>query len=606
MAEKLEYNTERQGEVNNKMDDYFKKISALRLSVSTFSTDVTKYYSDISQLAGTLRIPMPPFVEKLPDFVQKIRSYNQQIGDISQKLMMTKNTLSPFIGLKRTKKFPKPEDTEVESQTKDGTTANRTVFNNILNQNKELDERGKAVQKIYKSWVKITGGKEEPINHSTGDKTASVRMAPVTNALRQLPGSYKFFIEKLHGYSDDGTPYEKNPVNNQDATARDYPNRMLFPAYIQTFNDSYSTSFSDYSFLGRPDKVYAYQNTERTMQLTFTILADYSAEIITAAMETLTNTPSQAPQPSASKDGKLRASVVSNPPGATKAENLLSSAEIQQKKLQEFIANAPNWGTGAINVAEILETGKYGTVAGEFSGTPEQLWNRATFLAQCVYPYYRQDGKLKEQPFIRLRIGDFYDLVAKIDSMQFTQDDFDMDLNESESIGNIPLAITVSMSLTIVHDETPRSNYIRFYHRKDFDINTKEYRPESTKKSSIYKDEALDIFAQKYKKTKNNVDTMPEEAEQYLEAVDKFSAVLEQFDKVANLLPGDVQNLVKLNEISKVLSHAQKLNNLAQKLKSLERDNTDSEETQEINQSQDLAPPITQVFTTDPVYPKLV
>ena len=50
---------------------------------------------------------------------------------------------------------------------------------------------------------------------------------------------------------------------------------MWFPPYNLSFNESVSASWTPNDFIGRGEKVYSYNNTERTGSLSFTILADH-------------------------------------------------------------------------------------------------------------------------------------------------------------------------------------------------------------------------------------------------------------------------------------------------------------------------------------------
>ena len=88
--------------------------------------------------------------------------------------------------------------------------------------------------------------------------------------------------------------------------------------------------------------------------------------------------------------------------------------------LQRILNTSTDWGLGY--QGGIVTHTKDGDriaahIPGLVSDTPEGLWTKMTFLAQCVYPYYRSDGKMKEQPFVRVRIGDFYDVVGIIESV---------------------------------------------------------------------------------------------------------------------------------------------------------------------------------------------
>jgi hypothetical protein len=81
---------------------------------------------------------------------------------------------------------------------------------------------------------------------------------------------------------------------------------------------------------------------------------------------------------------------------------------------------------------------------------------------------------MKEQPFIRIRIGDFYDVVGCINNLSYElveSEGLTMDMNPS-SLGNIPLYVKVNLKIDIYHNDEPSSNYYGFYHRKEFDTKT--------------------------------------------------------------------------------------------------------------------------------------
>ena len=145
-----------------------------------------------------------------------------------------------------------------------------------------------------------------------------------------------------------------------------------------------------------------------------------------------------------------------------------------------------NWGLGYIDngyMSEetlidadgniVINNVPNGRVAGRYSDTTETLWEKVSFLAQCLYPYYRADGKMKEQPFIRLRLADMYDVIGYLESLTIDANEFDnaFDLTASavKGIGNIFFGVKVTMSLSVFHDNEPNSEFYGFYHRHEFD-----------------------------------------------------------------------------------------------------------------------------------------
>jgi hypothetical protein len=67
---------------------------------------------------------------------------------------------------------------------------------------------------------------------------------------------------------------------------------MWFPPYDLTFSDSNSVGWEKNSFLGRPEPIYTYQNTERTGSLSFKIIVDHPSVMNLLVNKVLTNTSS--------------------------------------------------------------------------------------------------------------------------------------------------------------------------------------------------------------------------------------------------------------------------------------------------------------------------
>lgn len=260
---------------------------------------------------------------------------------------------------------------------------------------------------------------------------------------KQPPGTVKFFIEKLHGRYSDGTPYKKNDIKSQLSVVgtTNLSNRMVFAAYIDNFNDSYSSSWNNYNFIGRGEEVPIYKSTKRNMTLTFSIIADYSLDLL-AAME--------------------------------KVYTEFGFKPIHEERIQQILDQKQDWGFGYIGIPSMADGKRYGGhIPGMYSDTTETMWSKLTFLAQCMYPYYRQDGKMKEQPIVRIRIADFFDIIGYIENYQLDLSEFEnmIDLNPS-AIGNIPFAAKITLSVSIIHDNEPNSTFYGFYNRKEFDNGT--------------------------------------------------------------------------------------------------------------------------------------
>ena len=308
----------------------------------------------------------------------------------------------------------------------------------------------------FRSWALVKGTDKsqwepDPSATFTPDRQYSDYVNEVLKKTEaaKYPGSYKFFIEKLHGRYSDLTPYKMNKIKSQKTVLgeQNLSNRMVFSAYIDNYNDGYSLSWSDYNFIGRAEAVPIYKSTKRNMTLEFTLLADYSAEYM-VAME--------------------------------KFDEQLKKNKNQKKEdlLQKLIKEAgPDWGIGEIRPPVIYDDERVGShVPGMYSDTPEGLWSKMTFLSQCCYPFYREDGKMKEQPIIRVRIADFYDVILCINSMNFQMNQFDgpmVDMNPS-SLGNMPFGLKVTLDGSIIHNYEPSSEFYGFYNRKEYDEGTKD------------------------------------------------------------------------------------------------------------------------------------
>ena len=346
---------------------------------------------------------------------------------------------------------------------------NEVIGMNLLNfvQTDSPQGNNKPPLKVTRGWL----NPDATINlasFGTPEEEYSVkRAAAVERQAKILPGSFKFFIEKLHGrdYAQNKV-YKKNPISI-GKTAADLPNRMVFPAYITTYNDSYSASFSDYNFIGRGESVYSYQKTSRKLTLEFMLLSDFSADIIVNSVTQVKNLVSSE---GGSLNGVSSSLVNTSNMSAYELNQIINKQVNLEQLYKQYRASFPDWGYGTTPVPVYNADGRTGFVPSFFSGTPEMLWHRKTFLAQCLYPWYRKDGKMKEQPLVRIRVGDFLDVIGIVENLNFNSDGFEMDLNNpTGAIGEIPLALKVTMSIAIIHEEEASSESYKFYHRHDED-----------------------------------------------------------------------------------------------------------------------------------------
>lgn len=615
------------------------EIRKMQSSVQQGLFDTQMYYEKARQMANEFGLSGKnvKFLNKVPEFLGKISQHNSMIQTRLGYIRTTERELKNFIGkIKGAQKeklekshgsfynLVDPNNTKSKEDLKydqnlghdpllsppehvpDDSEGNITVWE---------DKTNRKGDKIFKSWQ--SNGK--PVWHSTIEQPFYKRDTDLIRKHRQDVGSMPFFIEKLHGRTIDNKTYKVNPMDLKK-TALDYPNRMVFPAFLDTFDDSYSTEWSDYSFIGRSDSVYIYNKTQRTISLTFYLISDFSADIFQAATEEINQFYEKK---NAKVDDQGRQTVsniapINNPNNITDPTLLEEFNKVAQEKVERamegdltldeqrtasfymksYIENFLNWGTGTANVPENLANGNFGFIPGT-TGTPEQMWARATFLAQTCYPWYRKDGKMKEQPFIRLRLGDWFDVIAKVDNLSFAPEDFGWDFNVSPNIGNIPMGMKVTMSLTIIHQDAPTSDYARFYYRKDFDSNTSLTYVPDVLKQSLTKDQILDrlqqdsqAFAQLFREPKitdknpgafanvgdiNDENSIPM-VSAYAQKLETHADILKQF-QVLNI---PKKSLDMGEKLSKGVKSAASLLKTKQKLKNFFK-HGDSELTQELN-----------------------
>lgn len=298
---------------------------------------------------------------------------------------------------------------------------------------------------IYNGWsVKTKQGYiPDPMKNLTKSRDYYEAVTPLINSfyaneLEAPPGAFRFFIEKLHGSYSDFKGYAKRGVTSSKTPGfkHNLSNRTVFAAFIDDVQQNYSASHSGVQLLGSSEDFNIYQKTTRTISLSFSIISDYSLELLLALQEIY----------------KLQ-----------KIDKDLSKEITRIKQLSYYDKGLGFFGMPGTN----------GDVGGTnmYADTPETLWKKVTFLQQCMYPYYRMDGKLKEMPMMRLRLGDYLDVNGFFTSLSIDTNSFDniMDLNPS-NLGVMPFAVKVTIAMTVVHDWLPSSNFFGFWHRKEFDI----------------------------------------------------------------------------------------------------------------------------------------
>ena len=573
-------------ESQQKSNDLLAPLDELRKMQSSVQQglfDTQMYYEKARQMAAEFGLSGKnvPVLNKVPEFLGQISKYNQLIQTRLGYIRTTERELKNFIGKIKGAQKDKLEKSHgsffnlvdpAHTKSKDDLTFDQSRNHDPLLSPPEHvgddsegnitvweDKTNRKGDKIFKAWQ--SNGK--PVWQSTLEEPFYKRNALKVTNLRESPGSMPFFIEKLHGRTIDNKTYKVNAINDKESSALLYPNRMVFPAFLDTFDDSYSTEWSDYSFIGRSDSVYIYNKTQRTISLTFYLISDFSADLMIAAADDLRKfnekkgaqatdkgRTTQTGVDMTAKERQTQREKEDNEATGMSGELTIEEQRIAQAYMKEYMMNFIHWGNGAANVAENTDIGNFGFIPGT-TGTPEQLWARATFLAQCMYPWYRKDGKMKEQPFIRLRLGDWFDVIAKVDNLSFAPEDFGWDLNVSPNVGNIPMGLKVTMSLTIIHQDAPTSDYARFYYRKDFDSKGLTYVP-SVLTQSLTKDSVID--------------TLFTDTEKFQQL---FGEVLVNSDHPisANLINNDINDQ---NSVPMVAAYAQKLETHSSLMKQFE------------------------------------
>ena len=511
---------------------YIRALSEIKKTQSALSSglqETTKYYNEIERLGNLISNGKVSNLLQKAKLPQSIAIFNKYQTDIFNKVTQAKSSIEgvkKFTGIIRERIVKKKGGDEAwfnqsdpnfktkengnDTSSENNPTGKDIIISppihtpddSIANQTEWIDIKNGLSDKIFKGWT----SKGKNVAVGTLNQPTWERNSREIARAQSLPGSFKFYIEKLHGYDNQGEPYKANKISNNPEEYKKFSNRMLFPVFLDNWSDAFTANWNTIDLIGKSEPIRVYNNTTRQLTIDFYILADFSAEIMLAGIQELQEYASQI-----SNEKKNNREIRDNsnftneenkflnknlsPQAKQVIESNMTLSEQKQAhlQLQAYTKNFQNIGHGSNNIPEMLKNGVYGFTPSATTSTPEMLWNRMTFLAQCCYPYYRQDGKLKENPIIKLRIGDFFDVVCYITSLSINDMEMGWDLNYSPNIGVIPMGAKVSMSLDIIHQQTPSSTYSRFYHRKDYDNydNPYSYIPE-TLKNSLTKDYIID------------------------------------------------------------------------------------------------------------------
>ena len=156
------------------------------------------------------------------------------------------------------------------TETKEG---NNEVVNDIRLHSMVMEYRSKFDDD------KVIDGGQYLINNSVLQCNGLVKITPTKNDKDDLKEglkrcmfsienlAWKDFIDgnKMKGYND-----QKGPNGGRI---------MWFPPYDLDFQENVSVDWGSNSFIGRGEKVYTYANTDRTAQLSFTLLIDHPSVI---------------------------------------------------------------------------------------------------------------------------------------------------------------------------------------------------------------------------------------------------------------------------------------------------------------------------------------
>ena len=123
-----------------------------------------------------------------------------------------------------------------------------------------------------------TDGNIRKFSNSVLDNTFNLNIAPMkgnesTNVQNGKVKKYMLSIENLAWRTSNrpGYTYEDLP----DCERGPFGGRVMwFPPYELDFDESVQAGWTDHNFLGRPEPVYTYQNTNRTGNVSFKILVD--------------------------------------------------------------------------------------------------------------------------------------------------------------------------------------------------------------------------------------------------------------------------------------------------------------------------------------------
>ena len=133
--------------------------------------------------------------------------------------------------------------------------------------------------------------------YSVFDKTYNLNIAPLknpgsTNIIDNKVKKYMLSLENLAWRTSDrpGFTYDDLPVCERGPNGGRI---MWFPPYDLKFSDDSTPSWNPTKFLGRPEPIYTYQNTDRKGTLSFKIVVDHPSVINTIVQKQLKSIPQE-------------------------------------------------------------------------------------------------------------------------------------------------------------------------------------------------------------------------------------------------------------------------------------------------------------------------
>ena len=315
-----------------------------------------------------------------------------------------------------------------------------------------------------------------------------VRIAPDKD--NRFIKNYMFSIENL-AWADVSDAFISESERGVGDPATGLRGKMMwFPPYDLKVSDDTAANWEGQDFIGRPEPVYTYNNSERSGSLSFKILVDhpsiinsvkgsdgdilekyFNGEVEIKDFTKKTNTTSTEDE----KRAYLR-NIVGNTkrdkyygvPTKSEVDNAIPKLNVSlspppdPKLPPSFWSDVENsWFTelkvnDPITFKYLAEKIQYFHPAFH-STSPEGFNARLTFLQQCMRqgPSITEGGRATgnlafgRPPVCILRVGDFYNTKVIFESLSISYDDASWDLN-SDGIGVQPMIANITMNFKYI------------------------------------------------------------------------------------------------------------------------------------------------------------